>query len=90
MMVIFFLYAYTKNVTFPPLMNLIMYFSPLTTLDIYSQWSYFPANVLVHWVLYKAYAGMEKSLSEFMDLYVMTMNGVITSGIPIKFLHFPT
>ena len=80
LMVIFFTFAYTRNVTFPHLMKLIMYFSPLTTIDIYSMWSYFAANVIVHWVLFKAYDGMEKSLSKFMEVYVETMSGIITRG----------
>ena len=81
LMAIFFIYAYTRNVTFPHLMKLIMYFSPLTTMDVYSMWSYFPANVMFHWVLFKVYTGMEKSLTEFMELYVETMHGIITKGI---------
>ena len=80
LMVIFFTYAYTRNVTFPHLMKLIMYFSPLTAMDIYSMWSYFPANIIVHWILFKAYTGMEKSLSEFLEAYVQTMTGIVTRG----------
>ena len=80
LMVIFFTYAYTRNVTFPHLMKLIMYFSPLTAMDIYSMWSYFPANIIVHWTLFKAYTGMEKSLSEFLEAFVQTMTGIVTRG----------
>ena len=49
-------------------------------MDIYSMWSYFPANIIVHWVLFKAYTGMEKTLPEFLEVYVQTMTGIVTRG----------
>ena len=77
---VFIMSAYLNNVDFLDLMVLMIQFSPLTTMDLYSNWGYVSSYYVVHYSLYRSYSGMEKKLTQFAQIFVGEMKGIVSKG----------
>ena len=77
---VFIMSAYLNNVDFLDLMVLMIQFSPLTTMDLYSNWDYVSSYYVVHYSLYRSYLGMEKKLTQFAQIFVGEMKGIVSKA----------
>ena len=77
---VFIMSAYLNNVDFIDLMMLMIQFSPLTTMDLFSNWGYVSSYYVVHYSLYRSYFGMERKLTQFAQIFVGEMKGLVTKG----------
>ena len=74
------MFTYLNNVDFVDLMKLMIQFSPLTTMDLGSNWGYVASYYVVHYSLYRSYSGMERKLTQFAQIYVGEMKGIVSKG----------
>ena len=77
---VFIMFSYMNNVDFMDLMKLMIQFSPLTTMDLCSNWGYVASYYVVHYSLYRGYSGMEEKLTQFAQIYVGAMEGAVSKG----------
>ena len=81
---IFIMFTYLNNVDFIELMKYMIQFSPLTTMDLCSNWGYVASYYVVHYSLYRSYAGIEEKLTRFAQIYVGAMKGVVSKGVVLS------
>ena len=79
--IMFVTFMYINNVDFGFLMESIIQFSPLTTIDLYSNWGYVVSYYIVHYSIYRSFSGIENKLTEFVHIFVVTMKGIVFRGI---------
>ena len=66
-------------------LKVIVHFSPLSTWDISSVYSFLCTYILTHVVTRRCYRGMDVKLTEFAQLYASSMRGVVLEGTDCLF-----
>ena len=66
--------------------EIMAHFSPLTYWDVFIVYTFQASSFIMPLILHKSYKRMEKSLTDFSQLYAQSMHGVIGKGI-YHFLH---
>ena len=61
--------------------EIMAHFSPLTYWDVFIVYTFQASSFIMPLILHKSYKRMEKSLTEFSQLYVQSMHGVIGKDI---------
>ena len=66
------------------LMEIIIHFSPLSKWDLYSLWVLHVSYTFMPLTLHKSYSGMDKKLTDFVQLFSQSMHGIICKGIGLQ------
>ena len=66
------------------LLEIVIRFSPLSKWDFYSLYVFNVSYMIMPFILHKSYSGMDKKLTEFVQLFSKSMRGIICNGIGLQ------
>ena len=66
------------------LLDIVIRFSPLSKWDLYSLWVLHVSYMFMPLILHKSYSGMDKKLTEFVQLFSQSMHGIICKGMGLQ------